>query len=99
MQTGFTTIRLVMVSAGVLSPSCAELDRRGVADADDSSFGDSQSSLPSAQVKLQVRKAQPFPAGRYGRPATPTAPEGTSRADALAVANGDTAGAAFDTYP
>ena len=77
MEIVLITIRLVIVSAGVLLSGCAELDKGGVADPEGSSFGDSQGSLPSAQVKLPVRKGQPLPAGRYGRPATRIAPEGT----------------------
>ena len=68
---------LILTAVGMPLGGCAEPDERGVAAAQGNNFADGQAASPSIQFKLPVRRGQGVPTGRYGRPATRTALEGT----------------------
>jgi hypothetical protein len=76
-ETVLKSMHLIITAVGVLVAGCAEPDKRGIADAQGNSFADGQASSPSVQIKLPVRRGQGVPTGRYGRPATRIALEGT----------------------
>jgi len=75
-ETVLKSIHVIITAAGVLLAGCSDLDKRGVADAQGNNFADGQVSPPSVQGKM-IRRGQGVPTGRYGRPATRSALEGT----------------------